>query len=284
MRGAPLPCCSQQSLTSSKDKKRNQTQTSGASDGKRVGKGFHAASPHHRRLRKTARLDESKGKGETNWPTTQTRTSGGSQAQRVVSRQSATGFRPGASGEATAGAPATEARCPCRLGRSERSPSCPNLHTSSSSIQPSLSPPASQPRPGTSLAARSQLSLLWGAPSYRGRRLRHRRGRGVPAGPGGARGAGVAAEHAPGLPPKPPMRRYPDPAQPPSNSPRVSALTPKRPWFHKPPREKGTKGTQAALPPLPEGRTRRRGDHHRRPAGPLPGHRGHRRRATDTNN
>lgn len=63
------------------------------------------------------------------------------------------------------------------LAKRERSPSCPSL-PASSSLQAPLSPAASQPRPGASLFSRSQLSLLWGAPSYWGRRRRRGRGRG----------------------------------------------------------------------------------------------------------
>lgn len=170
------------------------------------------------------------------------------------------------------------------LAKRERSPSCPSL-PASSSLQASLSPAASQPLPGASLFSRSQLSLLWGAPSYRGRSRRCGRGRGRRRRAPGRRGSGWPqsprqAGHTGRLGPRGGATR---PRAAPPGFPRVSALTPGRPWSHKSaPEEKGTKRTRGALPPLPERRTCRCGDHHRRPSRPLPGDRGRLHRATDT--
>lgn len=116
-------------------------------------------------------------------------------------------------------------------------------------LQAALSPAASQPRPGASLAARSQLSLLWGAPSYRVHRGHQGKGRrrGPPGargavGPRGWRGAGAAgarraragrdapAAQAVGAVP-------PRPRTAPPGFPQVSARTPGRPWSSKPARE-----------------------------------------------
>lgn len=169
-------------------------------------------------------------------------------------------------------------------------------------LQASLSPAASQPRPGASVAARSQLSLLWGAPSHRGRRRRRRgrgrepgrlgarggaRGRAAPAGLGAAVRGGGRGRKAPAGPDAPaarvPAAAPPRPRAAPPGFPRVSVLTPRRPKSHKPAREeRRTEGTRAALSLLPEGCTRRRSDHHRWPSRPLPGDRGRRHRATDT--
>lgn len=103
-------------------------------------------------------------------------------------------------------------RRPYRLGKS---PSCPSFPVPSSS-KASLSLGASKPSPGKSLAARFQLSLLWGAPRYRDHRSQgneawagggHERARGAR----GARGwlgccsphpAGRTGCRAPAAPPR----------------------------------------------------------------------------------
>lgn len=70
----------------------------------------------------------------------------------------------------------------------------------------------------------------------------------MPAGPGGAKGAGVAAEHAPGPQPKPPMRRYPDPAQPFSNSPGLAPSPQSDPGSTSPRERRGRKGRRQPCP------------------------------------
>lgn len=83
-----------------------------------------------------------------------------------MSRHTATGSVLTAAARLSLILPSLEVRRPYRPGIS---PSCPSLRVPSSS-KASLSPGASQPSPGKSLAARFQLSLLWGAPRHRDHR------------------------------------------------------------------------------------------------------------------
>lgn len=109
------------------------------------------------------------------------RTLGAPWPERKVSRHRATGSVLTAEARLSLILQSLGVRRPYRLGRS---PSCPSLHISSSS-KASLSPGASQPSPGKSLAARFQLSLLWGAPRSRDHRSQGNGGRvaHVPSGP-----------------------------------------------------------------------------------------------------
>lgn len=237
--------------------------------------------------------EELKSIGETNRLIKQTRTLGGSQAAAPSdSRQRATGFRPGAAGRLRrmlqglerdvnvdlAGATGTR---PAPTSPRPAPPSSLHIpHQPPSRARRRPSPPGPNfPSSGGRRATRAAAAAAAGAG-------RGARGRAMPAALGvegckGGRGrsprAGPAARAPASAPPRP---RAAPPGFPP-----VSTLTPRRPWSHKPARkEKGTDETQTALSSLPEGRTRHRGDHHRQLAGPLPGHRGRRRRATDTNN
>ena len=112
------------------------------------------------------------------------------------------------------------------------------------------------------------------------------RGRAAPraprsAGRGGGRGQRACARPD-ALTARTPAEAPPGPRAAPPVFSQVIALTPQRPWSHKPAREKGSERTRTTLSLLPEGRTSRRGDHHRSPSRILPGDRSRRRRATDT--
>lgn len=142
------------------------------------------------------------------------RASGAHWPEREVSRHRATGsVLTAAAARLSLILPSLGVRRPYRVSRN---PSCPSLHIPSSS-KASLSPGASQPSPGKSLAARFQLSLLWGAPRSQDHRSQgneawagggHERARGAR----GARGwpghcsprpAGRTGCRAPAAPPSP---------------------------------------------------------------------------------
>lgn len=210
------------------------------------------------------------------------RASGAHWPEREVSRHRATGSVLTAAARLSLILPSLRVRRPYRLGRS---PSCPSLRVPSST-KASLSPGASQPSPGKSLAARFQLSLLWGAPRYRDHRSQgneawagggHERARGAH----GARGwpgrcsprpAGRTGCRAPAAPPSPDSPRS---ASSPLGDPGPIS---QRVW------ERDREGTWATLPPLPEGSTRRSDSQHCLLSRPLSGDRGRLHRATDTTN
>ena len=212
-----------------------------------------------------------------------------------MSRQRATGFHPGAAGQAAPDPPGFGGGCPCRLSRSERSPSCPSLTASGSSRIHFPQQPSSRARgrpspPGPnfpSSGGRRAAGAAAATATERGGGSGGARGRAAPAGSGGRRARGWPW-------PESPRRARRTGRQ----SPRGSATqTPRRPaWIPpgQPPHPSATQVPQAGargegkggdagnLAQLPEGLTRRRGDYLRRPSSTLPGDRGHRRRATDT--
>lgn len=186
--------------------------------------------------------------------------------------------------------------CPCRLRRNERRPSCPSLTAYTSSRlhfpqQPSSCARGRPPPPGPnfpSSGGRRATGAAATAASEGGGGSGGGRGREAPTGPrdGGARGwpwpeSPRRARGTSRLSPRggatQTLRR---PARiPPGHPPYPSATLVPQAGARG---QKGSKGTRTTLPPLPEGLTRRRGDHLRRPSRTLPGDRRRRRRATDT--
>lgn len=161
-----------------------------------------------------------------------------------------------------------------------RRPSC--LASPRPPPQASLSPTSLPAAQGVSPPPGPQLSLLWGAPSHRGPPPQPPRGGGGSGGDGGARrrrAPGTAGRRgwpwpesprrARHKPPKPPRRRHPDPAPPRPDSPRSSPPYPSAtlvPQAGARRTEGIRRGRGQPLPPLPEGLTRCRGDHLRRPS------------------